>query len=277
VLEHVLRFSIRHRFLVLVLTLGVAAAGFFALQRLPIDAVPDVTSNQVVINIEDRALSPLEMEKQVTTPVENALQGIPGLQFTRSHSWNGLAQVTAYFHDDVDVYFARQQVSERLLEAKEALPVGAEPRLGGITTGLGDVYWWALEFEHPHGDAKVVVPAGRPGWQADGSYLTPEGDRLRSERERATYLRTVQDWIVRPQVRAVKDVADIDVIGGYLKQYEVLPDLARLSSYGLSLKDLSDALERNNTSAGAKYLEHKGARTSCASWGGCSRWPMWRT
>jgi cobalt-zinc-cadmium resistance protein CzcA len=257
VLERILRISIRHRFLVIVVTLAVGAAGFFALRNLPIDAVPDITSNQVVVNTEATSLAPLEVEKQVTTPIENALSGITGLQLTRSHSWNGLSQITAYFDDDVDVYFARQQVSERLLEARETLPAGAEPRLGGITTGLGDVYMWAVEFEHPDGKG-AEVHDGKPGWQSDGSYLTPEGGRLADDIARATYLRTVMDWIVRPQVKGVKDVADIDVQGGYLKQYQVSPDPAKLASYGLSLKDLADALERNNTSAGAKYVEHKG-------------------
>ena len=238
-------------------TFAAAAAGLYSLQRLPIDAVPDITSNQVVVNTEMAALSPLEMEKQVTTPVENALAGIPGLELMRSHSWNGLSQITAYFADDVDVYFARQQVTERLIEAKELLPSGAEPKLGGITTGLGDVYMYAIEFTHPGGKGAPVFD-GRPGWQSDGSYLTPEGEKLRDEVAQATYLRTVADWIVRPQLRAVKDVADIDTQGGYLKQYEVAPDLAKLASYGLTLKDLTESLERNNTSAGASYVEHKG-------------------
>jgi heavy metal efflux system protein len=257
VLEHILRFSIRHRFLVVLLTIAAAGFGAYELLRLPIDVVPDVTTNQVVVNTFVPGLTPQEIEKQITLPVENALAGIPGMQRTRSRSLNGLSQLTAFFADDVDVYFARQQVSERLIEAREVLPPGVDPRLGAITTGLGDVYWWALEYEHP-GGAGAPVKDGRPGWQSDGSYLASDGQRLADEVAQETYLRTVQDYIVRPQIRAVKDVADTDCIGGYVKEYVVAPDLQRLASYGLTIKDLSDALEKNNTSAGGKYIEHKG-------------------
>src|SRR4051794_9194977 len=150
-LERILRFSIHHRFLVVMAAIGVAALGVYSLKRLPIDAVPDITNNQVQINTVAPALSPEDVEKQVTYPVETALAGIPGLQSTRSLSRNGFSQVTAIFDDDVDVYFARQQISERLTEAKESLPVGPEPRMGALTTGLGEVYMWAVEYEHPGG------------------------------------------------------------------------------------------------------------------------------
>jgi cobalt-zinc-cadmium resistance protein CzcA len=257
VLEAILRFSIRHRFLVLMATLAASAVGIYSLQRLPIDAVPDITTNQVVINTAAPALSPLEVEKQVTTPIELALAGMTGLTETRSSSWNGLSQITAFFEEDVDVYFARQQVTERLAETRDALPAGVEPTLGGITTGLGDVYMWVVEFEHPGGKG-AQVHDGAAGWQRDGTYRTPDGQVLRDEFEQATYLRTVQDWIVVPQIRSVKDVADVDEQGGYVKEYEVAPDPARLASYGLTFKDVTDALERNNSSAGAKFIEHKG-------------------
>jgi cobalt-zinc-cadmium resistance protein CzcA len=257
VLEAVLRFSIRHRFLVLMATLAAAAVGVYSLQRLPIDAVPDITTNQVVINTPAPALSPLEVEKQVTTPIELALAGMTGLTETRSSSWNGLSQITAFFGEDVDVYFARQQVTERLAETRDALPAGVEPTLGGITTGLGDVYMWVTEFEHPGGKG-AEIHDGAAGWQRDGTYRTPDGQVLRDEFEQATYLRTVQDWIVVPQIRSVKDVANVDEQGGYVKEYEVAPDPARLASYGLTFKDVTEALERNNSSAGAKFIEHKG-------------------
>src|SRR5206468_7094475 len=133
------------------------------------------------------------------------------------------SQVTAFFDDDVDVYFARQQVAERLLEARETLPPGAEPKLGGLTTGVGDVYMYAVEYAHPGGKG-AEVHDGQPGWQSDGSYRTLEGEVLRGEFEQAVYLRTIQDWIIRPQVKAVPDVADLDEQGGYVKQYEVAPD-----------------------------------------------------
>lgn len=256
-LEKVLQFSIRHRFLIVLLTLAAAAGGVWSLLHLPIDAVPDITNNQVQINIVFPALSPVEIEKQVTFPIETALAGIPGLQSTRSLSRNGFSQVTAIFEDDVNIYFARQQVNERLLEARENLPPGAEPKMGPISTGLGEVYMWTVEYEHPDGKGANVAD-GEPGWQSDGSYLTPEKERLTTDLERAAYLRTVQDWIIRPQLKGVKDVAGVDAIGGYVKQYHVQPDPMKLVAYGLSFHDVIEAIERNNASVGAGYIEHKG-------------------
>ena len=197
------------------------------------------------------------MEKQITFPIETALAGIPGLQSTRSISRNGFSQVQAVFEDDVDIYFARQQVNERLTEARESLPAGAEPMMGPISTGLGEVYMWTVEYEHPEGKG-AAVKDGEAGWQSDGSYLTPEGQRLRTDVERAAYLRTVQDWIIRPQLKGVKDVAGVDAIGGYVKQYHVQPDPMKLVSYGFTFSDVIEAMEKNNVSAGAGYIEHKG-------------------
>ncbi|HWB19181.1 MAG TPA: efflux RND transporter permease subunit, partial [Phycisphaerales bacterium] len=259
-LEAVLHFSIRNRWFIVLLTALAAALGVYSLQRLPIDAVPDITNNQVQINVVARSLSPIEIEKQVTFPIENALAGIPGLQSTRSLSRNGFAQVTAIFNDDVNIYFARQQVSERLGEAKESLPPNVEPIMGPIATGLGEVFMWTVEYEHPHGDGIPTNAAhnGAPGWQSNGSYLTPEGRTLTSDFERAAYLREVQDWIIRPQLKGVKDVAGVDAIGGYVKQYHVQPDPMKLVSYGLTFADVINALEKNNVSTGAGYIEHKG-------------------
>jgi cobalt-zinc-cadmium resistance protein CzcA len=256
-LTRVLNFSLEHRYLVMLLAVGAAALGAFSLQRLPIDAVPDITNNQVQINTAYAALSPEDVEKQITFPVETALAGIPGLQSTRSLSRNGFSQVTAVFDDDVDIYFARNQISERLAEAREGLPPGAEPAMGPITTGLGEVYMWTVEYEHPGGRGAPVTD-GQPGWQSDGSYLTPEGNRLTTEVERLAYLRTVQDWVIRPRLKNVPGVAGVDAIGGYVKQYQVLPDPMKLVSYGLTFHDVIDALERNNLSAGAGYVERKG-------------------
>lgn len=256
-LERILQFSVRNRWLVVLLTVAAAALGVYSLSRLPIDAVPDITNNQVQINTVFPALSPFEIEKQVTFPVETALAGIPGLQYTRSLSRNGFSQVVAIFKDDVDLYFARQQVLERLNEARESLPEGADPKMGAITTGLGEVYVWTVEFAHPNGKGATVVD-GQPGWQSDGSYLTPEGRRLRSDLEFASYLREVQDWIIRPQVKGVGGVAGVDAIGGFVKQYHVQPDPMKLVSYGLTFAEVIEALERNNVSTGAGYIEHKG-------------------
>jgi cobalt-zinc-cadmium resistance protein CzcA len=256
-LDKVITFSVENRWFVVLLTLLAAVVGVYSLTQLPIDAVPDITNNQVQINTEYPALSPYDIEKQVTFPIETALAGIPGLEYTRSLSRNGFSQVTAVFEDNVDIFFARQQVTERLGEARESLPEGAEPRMGAISTGLGEVYMWTVEFEHPDGKG-AEVSDGKPGWQGDGSYLTPEGRKLTTELEQASYLRTVQDWIIRPQLKGVKDVAGVDAIGGYQKQYHVQPDLMKLMSYGLTFGDVIESLERNNASIGAGFLEHKG-------------------
>jgi cobalt-zinc-cadmium resistance protein CzcA len=258
-LEAILHFSIKNRWLIVILTLGAAVLGAFSLRQLPIDAVPDITNNQVQINTLFPSLSPIEMEKQVTFPIETALAGIPGLQSTRSLSRNGFSQVTAIFDDSVDVYFARQQVSERLGEAKESLPPGAEPKMGAISTGLGEIYMWTVEYTHPGGKgATPAVGEDDSGWHADGAYQTPEGEHLATDLERAAYLRTVQDWIIRPQLKGVAGVAGVDVIGGYVKQYHVQPDPMKLVSYGLTFSEVIEALEKNNASTGAGYIEHKG-------------------
>ncbi|KRR12390.1 efflux RND transporter permease subunit [Bradyrhizobium valentinum] len=255
-IERVLTFSVQYRWLVVMLTAMAAALGIWSLAKLPIDAVPDITNNQVQINTVATALSPSEIEKQVTFPVESSLAGIPGLEYTRSMSRNGFSQVTAVFSDRTDIYFARQQVGERLTEVRRTLPPGIEPHMGPITTGLGEIYWWLVHYL-PAGE-KIPVRDGQPGWQTDGTYLTPEGQRLRNDFERAAYLRTVQDWIIRPQLRHVSGVAGVDAIGGYVKQYHVQPDPTRLNALGISFGELAEAIERNNTSRGAGYLDRFG-------------------
>jgi len=256
-IDAILSACIRHRRLVLLLAVAAAAVGARSLAELPIDAVPDITNNQVQINVLAPSLSPVEVEKQVTFPVENALAGIPGLDHTRSLSRNGFAQVTAVFADEVDIYFARQQVGERLGALRESLPPGAEPTLGPIATGLGEVYMWTVEYEHPAGEG-AERRDGFPGWQTDGSYRTPEGRVLATDLERLSYLREVQDWLIRPQLQGVDGIAGVDAIGGYVKQYHVRPDPLKLLSYGLTFSDVIDALERNNVSTGAGSIEHAG-------------------
>ena len=256
-LQAILHFSIRNRWLIVLLTAIAAAVGAYSLQKLPIDAVPDITNNQVQINTVYPSLSPVEIEKQVTFPIEISLAGIPGLQYTRSLSRIGFSQVTAVFDDDLDIYFARQQVNERLGSAKGSLPPGAEPTMGPVATGLGEIYMWTVEYEHPGGNG-AAIDDGHPGWQTDGTYLTPEGRLLSNELEQTAYLREVQDWIIRPQLKNVRGVAGIDAIGGYVKQYHVQPDPMRLVSYGLTFSDVIEALEKNNSSTGAGYIEHKG-------------------
>lgn len=256
-LESLLRSAIRNRVTVVLLTLMLVIWGGYSLLNLPIDAVPDITNQQVQINAVSPGLSPVDIEKQVTFPIETALAGIKGLDYTRSLSRNGFAQVTAVFQDDVDIYFARQQVTERLGDARANFPPGVDVRMGPIATGLGEIYMWSVEFAHPQG-VGAELKAEQAGWQADGSYLTPEGQVLKSQNEQATYLRTVQDWIVKPLVKTVPGVAGVDVIGGYAKQYHIQPDITRLLAYHLSMSDLINALERNNTSIGAGYIENRG-------------------
>jgi len=263
-LAPIIRFTIQHRYLVVLFTLALGALGGWSLSVLPIDAVPDITNNQVQINTEYSALGPEEIEKQVTFPIETALAGIDGLEYTRSLSRNGFSQVVAVFHDDVDIYYARQQVLERIGSAKQVLPPGADPAMGPISTGLGEVYMWTVEFEDPEvGQAHD----GRPGWQSSGAYLTPEARLLTTEVERASYLREVQDWIISWQLKNVPGVAGIDTIGGYEKQYHVQPDPMKLVSYGLTFHDVIEALERNNASVGAGYIEHKGETYSVRAGG----------
>ena len=256
-LESILRSAIRNRVTVVLLTLMLVIWGGYSLINLPIDAVPDITNQQVQINAVSPGLSPVDIEKQVTFPLETALAGIKGLDYTRSLSRNGFAQVTAVFQDDVDIYFARQQVAERLGDARANFPPGVDVRMGPIATGLGEIYMWSVEFAHPQG-LGADINAGQAGWQADGSYQTIEGQILKSQNEQATYLRTVQDWIVKPLVKTVAGVAGVDVIGGYAKQYHIQPDITRLLAYHLSMSDLINALERNNTSIGAGYIENRG-------------------
>jgi heavy metal efflux system protein len=256
-IERILSFSLQHRFMVVLLIAAAAAFGITSLQKLPIDAVPDITNNQVQINTEARALSPSEVEKNVTYPIETALAGIPGLAYTRSLSRNGFSQVTAVFNDDVDVYFARTQITERMSAARESLPPGTEPKMGAVSTGLGEIYMWTVSYAHPKG-AGASTKDGAPGWQSDGSYLTPEGLYLKQPFELAMYLRTVQDWIIRPQLKGVTGVAEIDAIGGYEQQFQVQPDPQKLVALGLTFSDVITAVERNNTSVGAGYIERKG-------------------
>ena len=258
-IDRIVNFSVERRWFVLFITILAAIGGAFALGRLPIDAVPDITNNQVQINVRAPSLSTELVEKQVAFPIETALAGVPGLEYSRSLSRNGFAQVTAVFTDSTDIYFARQQVAERLRSAEEDLPEGAVPEMGPIATGLGEVYMWTVRMAHRPDDAHQP---GEPGLQPDGSYITPEGERLVGEADQATYLRTAQDWIIAPLLKTTPGVAGIDSIGGYAKQFLVVPDVQRLAAINLSLGDLADALEANNTSTGGGTVDRNGEALS---------------
>ncbi|CAM5341007.1 Cobalt-zinc-cadmium resistance protein CzcA OS=Sphingobium scionense OX=1404341 GN=GGQ90_005611 PE=3 SV=1 [Sphingobium scionense] len=256
-IARILSLSVRMRWAVLFLTLAIVGFGGWQITKLPIDAVPDITNRQVQVNTFNPTLGPVDMEKQVTYPVETALAGIPGLTMTRSLTRNGFSQVTAIFTDSTDIFFARQQVTERLAQAKDSLPSGVQPNLAPLSTGLGEIFFYSVAFRHPDGK-NVKTVNGQPGWQSDGSYLTPEGERLTTELAKAAYLRTVQDWIIRPQMRNVKGVAGVDSNGGFVKQYLVQPNLNALATYGLSVTELADALQRANLSAGSNYIKRAG-------------------
>ena len=232
-IESLIRYAIRHRWLVLILVLALGAWGAFNLFRLPIDAVPDITNVQVQVNTEAPGYSPLEAEQRVTFPVETALAGIPKLDYTRSLSRYGLSQVTVVFQDGTDIYWARQQIAERLQQVRGQLPTGLEPAMGPISTGLGEIYMYTVE-------------AAPGATREDGQAWTP------------TDLRTLQDWVVKPQLRTVPGVVEVNTIGGYAREVQVAPDLAQLVALDLSLDDLVDALESNNANVGAGYIEKRG-------------------
>jgi heavy metal efflux system protein len=257
VIERVLSFSVHSRWLVVAAAAALAGWGLQQLFVLPIDALPDITNKQVQINTLAPTLGPEEVEKRVTFPIETVLSGLAGVESTRSFSRNGFSQVTAIFSESSNLYFMRQQVSERLAQARPNLPDGAEPQMGPVSTGLGEVFMYTIDFANPDGEGAVVAD-GRPGWQSDGSFLTDDGEGLTDVISRLAYLRTVQDWIVRPQLRTVRGVADIDSLGGYEKEYVVEPDLTKLAAYGISYPELARALEAANLSIGANYIQRAG-------------------
>lgn len=231
--ERIIRLAIEHRWLVLLAVLGMAGLGVYNYQRLPIDAVPDITNVQVQINTAAPGYSPLEVEQRVTFPVETVMAGLPHLEQTRSLSRYGLSQVSVIFKDGTDIYFARQLVNQRIQEAREKLPAGIAPAMGPISTGLGEIYLWTVEAEDG---------AQKP----DGTPYTP------------TDLREIQDWIIKPQLRNVTGVTEINSIGGFAKEYQVAPSPEKLASYGLTLQDVVIAIDRNNSNVGAGYIEKRG-------------------
>lgn len=252
-----IQFSVRQRWLILFLTLVIGSFGAWHLNLLPIDVTPDITNKQVQINTVSATLSPVEIEKRVTYPIETAMAGLNGVENIRSLSRNGFSQVTVIFKDSADLYFMRQQVSERLAQASSSLPEGTQPRLGPVSTGLGEVVHYSVEFKYPDGkDAKVED--GKAGWQSNGDFLTEEGDLLKDKIAKAAYLRTVQDWIIRPQLRTTPGLADVDSLGGYVKEYVVEPDAAKLAALGISYAELGVALEDANVSVGANFIRRSG-------------------
>ncbi len=230
-IDSILRLAIERRYLVLSLILVVVGFGVWSFQRLPIDAVPDITNVQVQINTQAPGYSPLESEQRITYPVETALAGLPNLSYTRSLSRYGLSQVTVVFDEGTDIFFARNLVNERLGAIKSMLPEGVEPEMGPISTGLGEIYMYTVRA-----DANNEL-----GLKYD-----------------ATALREIQDWIIKPQLAQVKGVVEVNSIGGYNKQYHVMPDPKKLLYYGISIEDIVVALGANNENRGAGYIERNG-------------------
>src|SRR5512134_1869174 len=208
-LDYLVARSVQHRWLVLLTVTALAAFGAYNYQRLTIDAVPDITNVQVQINTEAPGFSPLEAEQRITFAIETAMAGLPRLDYTRSVSRYGLSQVTVVFEDGTDIYFARQQVAERLQQALSQLPQGVEPTLGPVTTGLGEIFMYTVEASDSARQSN-----GQPWTQTD--------------------LRTLQDWIIRPQLRTLKGVTEVNTIGGHVRQIHVMPDPARLIAFDLT-------------------------------------------
>ena len=232
-LERIIGFSITQRWTVLALVAGLAGLGVYNFQRLPIDAVPDITNVQVQINTEAPGYSPIEAEQRITFPIETAIAGLPRLDYTRSISRYGLSQVTVVFKDGTDIYFARQLVAEKLQTVRSQLPGGIVPEMGPIATGLGEIFMYTVEAE--------------PGFaKKNGEAWTP------------TDLRTLHDWVVKPQLVTTPGVTEVNTIGGYQKQFHVAPWPDRLAAYNLGLADVIEALERNNANVGAGYIERSG-------------------
>ena len=231
--ERIIRFCIEQRWLVMLAVAAMAALGSYSYTKLPIDAVVDISNVQVVINTEASGYSPLETEQRITYPIETAMAGLPGLEETRSLSRYGLSQVTVIFKDGTDIYFARQLVNQRVQEARDRLPPGVTPSMGPVSTGLGEIFLWTVE-------------ADKGAKKPDGSAYSPAD------------LREIQDWVIKPQLRTVAGVTEINSIGGFERQYVVAPSLERLGAYGLSLAHVVDALEKNNANQGAGYIEHRG-------------------
>ena len=232
-LEKIIRFAIAHRWLMLLLTLALVGLGVWSFTKLPIDVTPDVTNVQVQINTQAEGYSPLETEQRITFPIETALAGLPGLDYTRSLSRYGLSQVTVVFKDGTDIFFARQQVAERLQQARSQLPAEMEPEMGPIATGMGEIFMYTVEA-----DAKAL--------KKDGTPYT------------ATDLRTLQDWVIRPQLRNTPGVTEVNTIGGYERQIHITPDPAQLVALNLTLRDVVSAISANNQNVGAGYFERNG-------------------
>jgi cobalt-zinc-cadmium resistance protein CzcA len=246
-LDKLLHFILHQRLLIVLAAILLLGAGVIAWNHLPIDAFPDVTNQQVMILTEAPGLTPTEVERLVTFPIEINMGGLPDVRQVRSLSKMGLSQVVVIFENNVDTYFARQVVFERLASAAEQLPAGIEPELGPISTGLGEIYQYVLE-------AGYYCPKHTEVWSHSEDKCPVCGDNLIKSQFSLMDLRTIQDWVVSPQLRRLAGVNEVNSFGGFVKQYHVIPDPALLLKYGISLNDILEALESNNTNASGSYI-----------------------
>lgn len=232
-LEQLINMSIRHRWMMMIVTLALMALGVYNATKLPIDAVPDITNVQVQINTAAPGYSPLEVEQRVTFPLETALMGLPSMDYTRSISRYGLSQVTVIFDEGTDIYFARQLINERLSAISGEIPQELKPEMGPISTGLGEIFFYVVDA-----DPNVLNEDGKPYSPMD--------------------LLTMQEWVVLPQLRTLKGVVEINTMGGYEKEFHIMPDMNKLRNYNLTMDDLTQTIERNNSNVGAGYIEKNG-------------------
>jgi cobalt-zinc-cadmium resistance protein CzcA len=226
-LNKIIHFSVKNKLIIVLFILGLISYGSYSFTQLPIDAVPDITNNQVLVITSDPSLGAPDVERFITVPIEQATRNVPGIIEQRSFSRFGLSLVTIVFNDKTDVYWARQQVSERLIQAKQQIPPGmGDPQLGPVTTGLGEIFQYVVRT--------------KPGYE---------------NKYDLSALRDIQDWIVRRQLLGTEGVADVSSFGGTVKQYEVAVNPDKLKSFGLTIADVFKSLQNNNQNTGGAYIE----------------------
>ncbi len=246
-MTHFIEFVLKQKLMILIFGFLVLVMGILTWQTMPIDAFPDVTNIQVMVLTQATGLAPLEVERQITLPIEIEMKGLPRVQKVRSLSKAGLSQVVVIFDDDVDIYFARQLVLERLLKAKEKLPSGVEPEMGPISTGLGEIYQYVVK-------AGYYCVQHKECWSENPSACHQCGKSMSKADYSLTDLRTIQDWIIAPQLRKLRGISEVNSFGGFVKEYHVLPDPNLLLKYHVTLSEVIEALETNNANSGGNYL-----------------------
>ncbi len=251
-LDNFLHFILKQRLLVIIGSFVLLVAGIIAWKNLPIDSFPDVTNEQVMILTEAPGLTPAEVERLITYPIEIGMGGLPDVKQVRSLSKTDLSQVIVIFEDHMDTYFARQLVFERLAQVREELPEGAETELGPISTGLGEIYQYVLE-------AGFYCPEHKQVWSDTDGKCPKCGTHLGKAEHSLTDLRTIQNWTISPQLRRLPGVNEINSFGGFVKQYHVIPDPALLIKYGISLDEILNALGANNSNARLRLSAQDGS------------------